>query len=43
MYPLSYGLDLDFIRTTLWLTGTYTCLMAAFAAQFPESVLPMLS
>ena len=43
LYVFAYGLDLDFFRTALWLTGIYTCLMTAFAGLFPESVLPMFT
>lgn len=41
-YPVAYFLDIDVLRTQLWLTATYACLMVAFAGLFPESVLPML-
>ena len=43
LYPIVYGLDLDFLRTTLWLMGIHTCLMTAFAGLFAESVVPMLT
>ena len=43
LYPVAYALDLDFFRTALWLTGINTCLMTAFAALFPESVVPMFT
>ncbi|GMI41672.1 hypothetical protein TeGR_g1727 [Tetraparma gracilis] len=43
LYVLAYVLDLDFVRTLLWLAGTSTCLLAAFAALFPESVAPVLA
>ena len=43
LYPVFYALDLDFFRTALWLTGITTCLMTAFAALFPESVVPMFT
>ena len=41
-YPVAYALDLDLLRTQLWLTGVYVCFVAAFAGLFPESALPML-
>jgi len=41
-YPLFFGLDLDLLRTQCWLIGLYTLLMTAFAALFPDVVLPML-
>ena len=41
-YPVAYALDLDLLRTQLWLTGVYVCFVVAFAGLFPESALPML-
>jgi uncharacterized MAPEG superfamily protein len=41
-YAVAYFLDIDVLRTQLWLNATYACCLIAFAGLFPESVLPML-
>ena len=40
-FPLFYAFDLDFFRTMSWLMGLYTVIMIAFAALFPEAMLPL--
>ncbi|KAH8074739.1 MAPEG-like protein [Aureococcus anophagefferens] len=42
-YPVVYALDLDLLRTQLWLTGLYATAMIAFAALFPDTVAPLLA
>ena len=42
-YPVVYALDLDLLRTQLWLTGLYATAMVAFAALFPDTVAPLLA
>ena len=42
-YPVVYALDLDLIRTQLWLTGLYATAMVAFASLFPDTVVPLLA
>ena len=41
-YAVAYFLDIDLLRTQLWLNATYACCLIAFAGLFPESILPML-
>ena len=42
VYPVFYALDIDIVRTQVWLTGLYATAMIAFAALFPETVAPLL-
>jgi len=41
-YPVPYALDVDLIRTQVWLTGLYATAMVAFAALFPDTIIPLL-
>ena len=41
-YPIPYALDVDLVRTLVWLTGFYATTMAAFAALFPDTIIPLL-
>lgn len=41
-YPIMYALDIDLLRTQLWLTALHACFMMSFAMLFPDTILPML-
>mmetsp|Transcript_10885 Transcript_10885/g.33576 ORF Transcript_10885/g.33576 Transcript_10885/m.33576 type:complete len:204 (+) Transcript_10885:113-724(+) len=43
VYPIPYALDVDMMRTQIWLTGLYATAMVAFAALFPDTIIPLLT
>mmetsp|Transcript_3037 Transcript_3037/g.10147 ORF Transcript_3037/g.10147 Transcript_3037/m.10147 type:complete len:210 (+) Transcript_3037:140-769(+) len=42
VYPFAYALDIDLVRTQLWLTGFYATGFISFAALYPEIALPLV-
>ena len=40
-YPFAYGMDIDIVRTQLWLTALIALVVCSFGALFPETVLPL--
>ena len=42
VYPIVYALDIDMLRTQAWMTGLYAVSMVAFAALFPDTIMPIL-
>ena len=43
VYPLPYALDVDLVRTQVWLTGLYATIMVAACALYPETMQPLFA
>ena len=43
VYPLPYALDVDLVRTQVWLTGLYATIMVAACAMYPETTQPLFA
>ena len=43
VYPLPYALDVDLVRTQVWLTGLYATIMVAACAMYPETMQPLFA
>ena len=43
VYPLPYALDVDLVRTQVWLTGLYATIMVAACTLYPETMQPLFA
>ena len=43
VYPLPYALGLDLLRTQVWLTGLYACIMVGACALYPGTMQPLFA
>ena len=43
VYPLPYALDVDLVRTQVWLTGLYATIMVAACSLYPETMQPLFA